>query len=137
MKVKHQLRTRDPASGKGTGADDDWMQVDSLKKGKRANVKTNTRKEIARPARPTGALQTSTRSRTVANLDIGRKIAGIPVEERMTAPPTEIKANARVNTQAKGKANTWTLSKKKNLSFLKQTQLLENSRARQAFTRGS
>ena len=52
---------------------------------------------------------------------------------------------ARVKTQVKGKANTWTLSKQNNLSLLKQPQpcrilrkirvLLEN--AFQAWTRGS
>ena len=113
----------------------------------RAKVKTNSREEIARPARPTRTLQKSTRARTVANLDIGRKTAGIPVEERMTIPPTDILAKARVNTQAKGKANTWTLLKQNNLSLLKQRQpcrifrkirvLLENSRAFQAWTSGS
>ena len=79
------------------------------KKGKREGKckKNNTREEIARPARPTRALQTSTRARTVANLDMERKTAGIPVEERMIIPPTEILAKARVNTQAKEKANTW------------------------------
>ena len=112
-----------------------------------AKVKTNTREEIARPARLTEALQTSTRARTVANLDIGRKTAGILVEERVTIPPTQILAKARVNTQAKGKANKWTLSKQNNLSLLKQLQpcrilhkhrmLLETSRAFQAWTRGS
>ena len=40
----------------------------------------------------------------------------------MTIPPTEILAKARVNTQEKGKANTWTLSKQNNLSLLKQPQ---------------
>ena len=89
----------------------------SRKVRERAKVKTNTREEIARPARPTRALHTSTRARTVANLDIGRKTAGILVEERMTIPPTEILAKARVNTQAKGKANTWTLSKQKTSAF--------------------
>ena len=113
----------------------------------RAKVKTNTREEIARPARPTRALQTSTRARTVANLDIERNTAQIPVEERMTIPPTETLAKARVKTQVKGKANTWTLSKQNNLSLLKQPEpcrilrkirvLLENSRAFQAWTRGS
>ena len=136
------------SSGNGTGADDDRMQVDSFKKVReRAKVKTNTSEEIARPARPTRAPQTSTRARTVANLDIGRKTAGIPVKERMTTPPSEILAKARVNTQAKGKANTWTLSKENNLRHLKQPQpcrilrkirvSLENSRAFQALTRGS
>ena len=83
----------------------------------KAKVKTNTREEFA-----TRALQTSTRARIVANLDIGRKTAGIPVEERMTIPLTEILAKARVTTQAKGKANKWTLSKRNNFSLLKQPQ---------------
>ena len=39
----------------------------------------------------------------MANLDIGRKTAGIPVEERMTIPPTEILAKARVKNTGKGK----------------------------------
>ena len=86
---------------------------------KSAKVKTNTREEIARPTR---AVQTSTRARTVANLDIGRNTAGIPVEKRVTIPPSEILAKARVNTQAKGKANKWTMSKQNNLSLLKQPQ---------------
>ena len=42
----------------------------------RAKANIKTRKENARPARPTRALQTSTRARTVAELDIGRKTAG-------------------------------------------------------------
>ena len=116
----------------------------SRKVRERAKVKTNTSEEIARPARPTRALQTSTRARTVANLDIGRKTAGTPVEERTTIPPTEIRAKARVNTKAKGKANTWTLSKQNNLKqhppcrvLRKIRVLLENSRAFQAWTRGS
>ena len=50
--------------------------------GTRAKANTTTRKEIARPARPTRALQTSTRARTVAELDIGRKIAGLVVTEQ-------------------------------------------------------
>ena len=127
------------------------MQVDSLKKVReKAKVKTNTTKEIARPARParpTRALQTPTRARIVANLDIVRMIAGIPVEERMTIPPTEILAKARVKTQVKGKANTWTLSKQNKFSLLKQPQpcrilrkirvLLVFSRALQTWNRGS
>ena len=125
-----------------------WCKLTlSRKVRERAKVKTNTREEIARPARPTRALQTSTRPRTVANLDIGRKIAGFPVEERVTLPLTEILAKARVNTQEKGKAKRWTLSKQNNFCFLKQPQpcrifrktrvLLENSRAFQAWNWGS
>ena len=71
----------------------------SRKARERAKVKTN-REEIARPTR---ALQTSTRARTVANLDIGRKIAGIPVEERVTIPLPEILAKARGKHTGKGK----------------------------------
>ena len=47
----------------------------SRKAREKAKVKTNIREEIARPTR---ALQTSTRARIVANLDIGRKTAGNP-----------------------------------------------------------
>ena len=68
----------------------------SRKARRRAKANSKTRKEIARTTR---APQTSTRARTVANLDIGRKIAGILVEERVTIPLTEILAKARVNTQ--------------------------------------
>ena len=67
------------SAGNGTSADDDWMQVDSLMKGK--GKARQTRKEIARPVRPTRALQTPTHARTVAELDIGRKTAGDQVEE--------------------------------------------------------
>ena len=74
-----------------------------------AKIKTNTREDIARP---TQALQTSTRARIVANR----------VEERMTTPPAEILAKAREKTQVKGKANIWTLSKPNNFSLLKQLQ---------------
>ena len=72
----------------------------SRKVRERAKVKTNIREEIARPTR---ALQTSTCARTVANLDIGRKIAGILEEGCMTIPLSEILAKSRVNTQKKGK----------------------------------
>ena len=47
----------------------------SRKVREKAKVKTNIRVEIARPTR---APQTSTCARIVANLDIGRKSAGIP-----------------------------------------------------------
>ena len=94
-----------------------------------------------------GANGTSADDDNKMQVDSGRKTAGIPVEERTTIPPAEIVAKARVNTQAKGKANTWTLSKQSNLNFLKQPRpcrilrkirvLLENSRAFQAGTSGS
>ena len=120
----------------------------SRKVRERAKVKTNTREEIARLARPTRALQTSTRARTGTNLDIGRKTAGIPVEERSTISTYSNTGKGKSkNTQVKGKRNTWTLSKQNNLSLLEQPQpcrilrkirvLLENSRAFQAWTRGS
>ena len=102
------------SSGNGTSADDDRMQVRE-----RAEIKPTSERKIARPTR---VLQTSTRARIVANLDIWRKTAGFPVEERMTIPPTEILAKARVKTQVKEKANTWTLSKRNNFSLLKQLQ---------------
>ena len=73
------------SSGNGTGADDDKMQV----------------------PRPTRALQTSTRARTVAELDIGRRTVG-DVEERTTNPPvtTATRRKARVTRKTKRKANT-------------------------------
>ena len=77
----------------------------SRKVRERAKVKkTNIREDIARPTR---ALQTSTRARTVTNLDIGRKTAGIQVEERMTIPPpAEILAKARVKTREQRERQT-------------------------------
>ena len=119
----------------------------SRKVREKAKVKTNTREEIARPARPTRALQTSTRARTVAELDIGRRTAGDPEEERMTIPPvtTATRRKARVTRKAKGKANAWTLWKR--ISLLKKPQpcrilhrrrvQLENCRAIQTWNRGS
>ena len=136
------------SSGNGTSADDDRMQVDSLKKGKRKGKGTNQRQR--------GNRTTSTTNTSSADINAckncgkpghWRKIAGIPVEERMTIPPTEILAKTRVKTQVKGKENTWTLSKQNNFSLMKQPQpcrilrkiraLLENSRAFRAWTRGS
>ena len=112
----------------------------------RAKANTQTRKEIARPGRPTRALQTSTCARTVAGLYIGRKTAGDQVEERTTNPPaTATRRKARATRKAKGKANTWTLWKR--ISLLKQLQpcrvlhkhrvQLEHSRAIQSWNRGS
>ena len=124
-------------AGNGTGADDgNRMQVDSLKKGKGKGKgkPPTTRKEITRTAQATRAIQTSTRARTVADLNIGRKTAGDQVEEHTTIPPRK----------AKGKASTWTLWKR--ISLLKQPQpcrilhkhrvQLENSRALQTWNRG-
>ena len=70
------------------------MQVDTLKKGKRKGKGKNQHQRGNR--RPTRALQTSTIARIAANLDIERKTAGIPEEERMTIPLTEILAKAAV-----------------------------------------
>ena len=73
------------------------MQVDSLKK---RNWKGKDKHQPQRGTRTNNTSNTtSTRARTVANVDIGRKIAGILVEERMTIPLTEIMVKARVNTQ--------------------------------------
>ena len=107
----------------GTSADDDRMQVDSLKEGKgKGKGKHEIQKETRIPARPTRALQTSTRARTLAELDIGRRTAGDQVEERTTIPPvtTATRREARVTRKATGKANTWTLWKR--ISLLKQPQ---------------
>ena len=110
----------------------------------RAKANTKTRREIARPTR---ALQTSTRVRPVAELDIGRKTAGDQVEERTTIPPvtTATLRKARVTRKAKRRANTWTLWKR--ISLLKQPQpcrilhkhrvQLENSLASQTWNRRS
>ena len=109
----------------------------------RAKANTKTRKEIARPARLTRALQTATRARTVAELDSGRKTAGDLVEERTTSPPvTATRRKARVTRKAKGKANTWRLWKR--ISLLQACRILhkhrvqlENSHAVQTWNRGS
>ena len=69
----------------------------------RAEANTKTREEIARPARPTPALQQSTRARTVAELDIGRKTAGILMEERMTIPRSENTVKGKSEHTGKGK----------------------------------
>ena len=62
---------------------DDRMQVSrKARRGVKANTKT--RREIERPARPTRALQTSTRGRTVAELGIGRKTVGDQVDNSIT-----------------------------------------------------
>ena len=86
--------------GNGTSADDDnRMQVDSLKKGKgRAKASTKTRKEIARTTQATRAIHTSTRARTGAELDIGRKTAGDQVEEPTTIPPVTTATHRKART---------------------------------------
>ena len=106
------------SDGNGTSADDDWMQVRwSRKARRRPKANTKSRKELARPAR---ALQTSTRARTVAELDIGRKISGYQVEERTTIQPITraTRRKARTTRKAKLKAHKGTLWKR--ISFLKQ-----------------
>ena len=76
------------SAGNVTSADDDRMQVGSLKKSKgKGKGKHQNQKGIARPARPTRALQTSTCARTAGELDIGRRTAGDQVEEHTTIPP--------------------------------------------------
>ena len=96
-------------AGNVTSADDDRMQVVSLSRKVRGKGKTNptTRKGTVRPARPTRALQISTRARTVADMDIGRKTVGDLVEEHTTIPPvTATRRKARDTGEAKGKAST-------------------------------
>ena len=123
------------SSGNGTSADDDRMQVDSLKKGKgEAKCKHHN--------------QEGKRTTNTCSADISR--AGDKVEEHTTIPPvttaTLRKARVRrVTRTAKGKANKWTLWKR--ISLLKQLQQcrifhkhrvqLENSRAFQTWNRGS
>ena len=94
------------SAGNGTSVDDDRMQVDSLKKGKREGHRQTPQPE-RKSARPTRALQTSTRARTVAELDIGRRTAGDQVEEHTTIPPVTT-ATRRKSRVTEGKANAWT-----------------------------
>ena len=67
----------------------------SRKVNEKAKVKTNIKEQTRAP-------QTSTRARIVANLDIGRKTAGIPLEERMTIPPVG-KGKSKNTGKGKGK----------------------------------
>ena len=72
----------------------------------RRKANFTTRKETVRPSRPTRALQTSTRARTVAELDIGRKTVGDPVEERTTSNisnPQKGKGHSHKKGKGKGK----------------------------------
>ena len=107
-----------------------------------AKVQTNTRVEIARPARPTRALQTSTRARIVAK-DCWNPGGGAKDNSAYRNPGGGKRMNTgKANRQIRGK-----LSKQNNFRLLKQCQpcrilrkihvLLENSRAFQAWTRGS
>ena len=94
----------------------------SRKARRRTKAYTKTRKEIARTTQATRAIQTSTRSRTVAELDIGRKTAGDQVKELTTTPlvTTTTHRKARTTRKAKAKANKWTLWKR--ISLLTQPQ---------------
>ena len=69
---------------------------------------TKTRKEIARATR---AIRTSTRARTVPELDIGRTTAGVQVEEPATIPPVkqQLHTDRQEPRRAKTKANKWTV----------------------------
>ena len=92
------------------------------------------------------AEKASTRARSVANLDIGRRTAGDHVEEHTTTTPgttaTQIKARCHKKGEGKGKHVVW-----KRISLLKQPQQcrflhkhqvhLENSRALRTWNRGS
>ena len=102
------------SAGNGTSAYDDWMQVDSLKKGKG--------KGKGRTTSTTNTSSTDINTCKNCGMDIGRKTAGDQVEERMTIPPvtTATRSTARVTGKAKGKANTWTLWER--ISLLKQPQ---------------
>ena len=68
----------------------------------RAKANTKARKEIARTTQATRAIQTSTRARTVAELDIGRTTAGDQVEEPTTVPPVST-ATQKGKNHKKGK----------------------------------
>ena len=110
------------SAGNETSADDDRMQVDSLKKGK-GKIEHQTRNEVARPARPTRALQTSTRARTVAEFGHWRRTAGDQEEERTTIPQVTTS-----NTQ-KGKGHKKGTGKSKHVDVVETNQPLETASA--------
>ena len=69
----------------------------------RPKANTKSRKEIARPTRPTRAPKTSTLARTTGELDIGRKTAKDQVEERTTIPPVTTAPHRKARTTRKAK----------------------------------
>ena len=111
------------SAGNGTCADDDnWMQVDSLKKGKEKGKGKQQNPKGNRTSNTSKRYRHQARARTVAELDIGRRTAGDQVEERTTIPPitTATHRKARTTRKAKAKANTWTLWKR--IRHLRQPQ---------------
>ena len=128
-------------AGNGTGADDDTkMQVDSFKKGKEKGKgkHQNQKGNRTNKHQQHEQIQTSTRARTVAELDSGRKTAGDQVEEPATIPPvtTATHRKARTTRKAEAKANKWSLWKR--ISPLKQPQpcrILHKRRARSELSR--
>ena len=94
----------------------------SRKARRRAKANTTTRKEIARPARPTRALQTSTRARTVAELDIGRKTACW----RPAGGAYDNSTSNNSNTQ-KGKSHKKGKGKSKHVDFVETNQPSETA----------
>ena len=77
------------SAGNGTGADDgNWMQIDSLKKGKgKDKVKHQNQKKSHEQHKQYEQYRHQHVQETVAELDIGRKTAGDQVEELTTIPP--------------------------------------------------
>ena len=108
----------------------------------RRRVKANTtnKKETARPARPTRALQTSTRARTVAELDMERRTSGDQVGQQQRAERQGSQSQER--QRERQARRLW-----KRISLLEQLQQcrilhkhrvqLENSRAFHTWNRGS
>ena len=137
------------SAGNGTSADDDRMQVDSLKKGK---VKGKGKHQNQKGNRTTSTTNTSsTDINTCKNCGTNWTVGEGLLETRWRSvrkiPPvtTATRRKLRVTRKAKGKANTWTLWKR--ISLVKQLQpcrilhkhrvSLENSRAIQTWNRGS
>ena len=131
------------SSGNGTGADDDnWMQVDSLKKGKGKGKGKHLNQKGNRTN------NTGNTSNTDINHCKNCGTTGHWAKDCSTKIPpvtTATHRKARTTRKAKAKANKWRLWKR--ISHLKQPQpcrilhkhriQLENSRAIQTWNRGS
>ena len=101
------------SAGNGMSADDDRLQVDSLKRGK---VKGKSKHHNQKRNRTTSTTNTSS---TVDNTCKNCGRTGHWAKD-CWRPTTATRIKARVTTKANGKANTWTLWKRPNL--LKQLQ---------------
>ena len=137
------------SAGNGTSADDDRMQVDSLKKGK---GKGKGKNQHQRGSRTTSTTNTTNTSSTDINTckNCGRtghraKDCWRPGGGACDNSTCRNTGKGKSHKKGKGKADTWTLWKR--ISLLKQPQLcrilhkhrvsLENSRAIQTWNRGS